>query len=53
MRVAGKMAFITGAAQGLGRASALMLAKEGAKVAVSDINADGIKRWPKRSTKPI
>ncbi|MBT7642984.1 MAG: glucose 1-dehydrogenase [Rhodobiaceae bacterium] len=43
MRVAGKMAFITGAASGLGRASAIMLAKEGAKVAVSDINAEGAK----------
>ena len=41
MRVAGKMAFVTGGASGLGRASSLMLAKEGAKVAVSDINADG------------
>lgn len=37
------MAFITGAASGLGRASAIMLAKEGAKVAVSDINAEGAK----------
>ncbi len=43
MRVAGKMAFITGAASGLGRASSIMLAKEGAKVAVSDINAEGAK----------
>ena len=42
MRVKGKMAFITGAAQGLGRATALMLAREGAKVAVSDINEDGV-----------
>ena len=41
MRVAGKMAFVTGGASGLGRASALMLAKEGAKVAVSDINPEG------------
>ena len=41
MRVAGKMAFITGGASGLGRASALMLAREGAKVAVTDINAEG------------
>jgi NAD(P)-dependent dehydrogenase (short-subunit alcohol dehydrogenase family) len=38
MRVAGKMAFVTGGASGLGRASSLMLAKEGAKVAVTDIN---------------
>ena len=41
MRVAGKMAFVTGGASGLGRAAALMLAKEGAKVSVSDVNADG------------
>ncbi|MBT5156985.1 MAG: SDR family NAD(P)-dependent oxidoreductase, partial [Rhodobiaceae bacterium] len=41
MRVAGKMAFITGGASGLGRASAMMLAQEGAKVSVSDINAEG------------
>ena len=41
MRVAGKMAFVTGGASGLGRAAALMLAKEGAKVGVSDINAEG------------
>ncbi len=40
-RVEGKMAFVTGGAQGLGRAAALMLAKEGAKVAVADINAKG------------
>ena len=41
MRVEGKMAFVTGGASGLGRASSLMLAKEGAKVAVTDINTDG------------
>jgi NAD(P)-dependent dehydrogenase (short-subunit alcohol dehydrogenase family) len=41
MLVAGKIAFITGGASGLGRASAMMLAQEGAKVAVSDINAEG------------
>lgn len=40
-RVEGKMAFVTGGASGLGRASALMLAKEGAKVTVADINATG------------
>ena len=43
MRVQGKMAFITGAASGLGKASAMMLAREGAKVALSDINEDGVK----------
>ena len=41
-RVAGKKAFITGAAQGLGAAAARMLAREGAKVALADINIDGV-----------
>ena len=40
-RVSGKMAFITGGAQGLGEATAKMLAREGAKVTVSDINGEG------------
>jgi len=40
-RVTGKMAFITGGAQGLGEATAHMLAREGAKVTVTDVNSDG------------
>ena len=40
-RVAGKKAFITGGAQGLGAAMARRLAEEGAKVSVADINVDG------------
>lgn len=40
-RVAGKTALITGAAQGLGEAIAQMLAREGAKVALTDVNAAG------------
>ena len=40
-RVSGKMALITGGAQGLGRATAMMLAREGAKVTVTDVNGDG------------
>lgn len=40
-RVSGKMALITGGAQGLGEATARMLAREGAKVTVTDINGAG------------
>lgn len=40
-RVAGKKAFVTGGAQGLGEAIAKMLAREGATVAVSDLNLAG------------
>ncbi|RUY11223.1 SDR family NAD(P)-dependent oxidoreductase, partial [Mesorhizobium sp. M2A.F.Ca.ET.040.01.1.1] len=37
-RVAGKVAFVTGAGLGLGRASSLLLASEGARLVVSDID---------------
>jgi len=40
-RVDGKKAFITGGAQGLGEATARMLAREGAKVTVTDVNGAG------------
>jgi NAD(P)-dependent dehydrogenase (short-subunit alcohol dehydrogenase family) len=37
-RVAGKVAIVTGAGSGMGRAGATLLASEGAKVVVADIN---------------
>lgn len=40
-RVAGKLALVTGAAQGLGAAEAAMLAREGARVLCTDVNGDG------------
>jgi NAD(P)-dependent dehydrogenase (short-subunit alcohol dehydrogenase family) len=42
-RVAGKKAFISGGAGGLGSAMAWALAREGAKVSLADINLDGAK----------
>jgi glucose 1-dehydrogenase len=44
MLLAGKVAIVTGAAQGIGRACAERLAKEGAKVVLTDINADAGQR---------
>lgn len=37
-RVAGKVAIVTGGASGMGRADAMLLAAEGAKVVVADLN---------------
>ena len=45
-RVKGKVAIVTGAARGLGKAQALLLAKEGAKVVATDINETLGKRLP-------
>jgi NAD(P)-dependent dehydrogenase (short-subunit alcohol dehydrogenase family) len=40
-RFSGKVAIVTGSSSGIGRASATMLAREGAKVAVVDVNSTG------------
>jgi len=41
-RLAGKVAFVTAAAQGMGRAAALAFVREGAQVWATDVNAAGL-----------
>ena len=40
-RLSGKVAIITGAASGMGRATAIRFAGEGAKIVIADLNKDG------------
>jgi 3-oxoacyl-[acyl-carrier protein] reductase len=40
MKLAGKVALVTGSAQGIGKAIAVAMAKEGANIVISDINID-------------
>ena len=47
MQLEGKKVLITGAAQGIGKSIALLLAKEGANIAVSDINLELAKETAK------
>jgi 3-oxoacyl-[acyl-carrier protein] reductase len=49
--LANKIALITGAGDGMGRAHALLMAERGADIVVSDINADGAERTAKEVRK--
>ncbi len=41
MKLVGKTVIITGGSSGIGRESALLLAREGANIAVADVNVEG------------
>ena len=49
-RLEGKVGIITGAASGIGRATAFLFAREGAKLALSDLNEQGLKEVVDRIT---
>ena len=46
MRLADKVAIISGAASGMGTATARMFAREGAKVVIADVLEQRAGRWP-------
>ena len=52
MRLEGKVAVITGAGSGIGRATAKLFAKEGAKILVADYNASQVRKQSTKSKKP-
>ncbi len=48
-RLEGKIAFVTAAGQGIGRATAIALAREGAEVIATDIDSEKLKELPTKA----
>src|SRR6266481_1832988 len=51
-QVLGKVAIVTGGASGIGAACAATLAREGAKVVVTDLTMPAARPWPTTSAAP-
>jgi len=51
MRLSGKVAIVTGAAQGIGQVTAEVMAREGASVVIGDINEEGAARVAEKINK--
>ena len=52
MRLQGKVALVSGAGSGIGRATAKLFAAEGASVCVADVNDESSTQPPIRSSRP-
>ena len=53
MRLSDKRAVVTGGANGIGRATATLFAREGVDVVIADVDEGGEPLWPGRSRRSV